>query len=788
MTVAPAYVEDASGFRGYAERVAAPRTEAELLDVLREASRGAIPVTIAGAGTGVTGGRVAQGGWVISVEKLNRLEIHEGRAVAGPAVPIADLHAAAARTGQFYAPDPTETAASVGGTIATNASGSRSFRYGDTRRHILRLRTALMDGRVVEAARGDAIDFDVPAIQIPQTTKHTAGYRLRPGMDWIDLIAGSEGTLGVVIEAELQLLPAPKELLSGVVFFDGDERAIDAVDAWRPNGLRMLEYFDGPSLALLRTKFPEVPAAANAAILFETELVESGDAPETGGGIDAWYERLIASGALIDASWFATTASDRERFRRFRHALPELVNDTVRRNGYLKMGSDYAVPIARNREMLAVYRRVLERHFPGRYVVFGHIGDAHLHANILPASDADFALAKEVMVTLAGEARSLGGVVSAEHGLGKRKAHLLDLQYEPWEIEAMKTVKRRLDPQWLLGRGTLFPAPAPSYNPEQTYQWNYERAPAPPPPLAVPAWPGAWDFCGIPCRSPVGIPAGPLLNSRWILYYARLGFDVLTYKTVRSRERASFDLPNLVPVGGAAPVGGEALAGDRAFSRSWAISFGMPSKDPAVWREDVARAREGLSRGQVLSVSVVASPESDWTLQQIADDFARCARWAADSGAQAIEANLSCPNVCTKEGGLYLSPEASRRTAQAIRDAVPELPLAIKIGLLPGPREAEALVDAVAPYATAISTVNCIGARVPGQFGGETRGIGGASIGPRCLEELRMLAPIAAGRIRLISVGGVSCGEDIRARLDAGAHHVQIATAAMLDPLLLSRR
>ncbi|MSV30483.1 MAG: FAD-binding protein [Bryobacterales bacterium] len=771
MTVAPAYVEDASGFRGYAERVLTPGTEAELLDILREASGGAIPVTIAGAGTGVTGGRVAQGGWVISVEKFNRLEIHQGRAIAGAAVPLAELHAAAARTGQFYAPDPTETAASVGGTIATNASGSRSFRYGDTRRHILRLRTALMDGRVIDAARGDAIDFDVPAIRLPQTTKHTAGYRLAPAMDWIDLITGSEGTLGVVLEAELQLLPAPKELLAGVVFFDGDDRAIDAVDQWRGTEPRMLEYFDGPSLALLRTKFPEVPPAAQAAVLFEVELPDPGDEV-----VEAWHERLVESQALVEASWFATTANDRDRFRRFRHSLPELVNDRVRRNGYLKMGSDYAVPIARNREMLAAYREVLERYFPGRHVVFGHIGDAHLHANILPASDADFALAKDVMITLAREARSLGGVVSAEHGLGKRKAHLLDLQYEHWEIEAMRAVKRRLDPQWLLGRGTLFSAPPPSYNTEQTYKWNYDHPPALPQPLEVPPWPGAWDFCGIPCRSPIGIPAGPLLNSGWILYYARLGFDVLTYKTVRSRERASFDLPNLVPVDG------------RALSDSWAISFGMPSKDPAVWREDVARAREGLCEGQVLCVSVVASPESDWSLQQIADDFARCARWAADSGAQVIEANLSCPNVCTKEAGLYLSPEASGRVARTIRDAVPELPLAVKIGLLPGPREAEALVEAVTPYATAISTVNCISGRVPGYFGGETRGIGGASIGPRCLEELQMLAPIAVGRVRVIAVGGVSSAGDIRVRLDAGAHHVQIATAAMLDPHLLSRK
>jgi FAD/FMN-containing dehydrogenase len=207
----------------------------------------------------------------------------------------------------------------------------------------------------------------------------------------------------------------------------------------------MLEYFDKPSLDLLRTRFPEIPPAAGAAILFEEEAADA----------DRWHDRLVESGALLDDSWFATTPADRERFRRFRHALPELVNAVVRRNGFLKLGSDYAVPIARNREMLAEYRRRLEGEFD--YVIFGHIGDAHLHVNILPASQEQFARGQALMLDFARHAVALGGTVSAEHGLGKRKAHLLGVQYTRDQIDAMKQVKRRLDPQWLLGQGTLFP-------------------------------------------------------------------------------------------------------------------------------------------------------------------------------------------------------------------------------------------------------------------------------------------------------------------------------------------
>jgi FAD/FMN-containing dehydrogenase len=377
------------------------------------------------------------------MEKFQRLEVFPGRAIAGAGVSLEAVQAAASKTGQFYAPDPTERTASIGGTIATNASGSRSFRYGSTRRHVLALRVALMDGRVLDLHRGDKIDFAVPALPLPDTTKNTAGYQLAPGMDWIDLFTGSEGTLGIVIEAELQLLPTPASVLAGVVFFGTDAAALDAVDAWRGiPGLRMIEYFDEKSLAFLRPRFEETPQHAGAALLIEQE----------NGDIDFWADQAPAD------SWFAASDQDRERFRRFRHALPELVNDTMRRRGFLKLGSDYSVPLARNREMLAFYQTELTQRALD-YVIFGHIGDAHVHVNILPKSQAEFEAGQRLMLGLARHAVELGGTVSAEHGLGKRKAHLLELQYTPAQIDAMKAVKKHLDPQWLLNRGNLFAAP-----------------------------------------------------------------------------------------------------------------------------------------------------------------------------------------------------------------------------------------------------------------------------------------------------------------------------------------
>src|SRR5262245_44147 len=128
----------------------------------------------------------------------------------------------------------------------------------------------------------------------------------------------------------------------------------------------------------------------------------------------------------------------------------------------------------------------------------------------------------------------------------------------------------------------------PRYDTGQTYRWNFDRAPEPPAGIEVPQIGGHWTYCGRPISSPMAIAAGPLLNGRWILYYAALGFDVLTYKTVRSRPRDCYPLPNLQPVETAAlAASGRDLEATGHMRGSWAVSFGMPSMSTDVWRADV---------------------------------------------------------------------------------------------------------------------------------------------------------------------------------------------------------
>lgn len=344
----------------------------------------------------------------------------------------------------------------------------------------------------------------------------------------------------------------------------------------------------------------------------------------------------------------------------------------------------------------------------------------------------------------------------------------------------------------------------PRYDAAQTYRWNYEHAPEVPatnveridnpfykkPPPAVP---GAWSFCGKPVPSPLGMPAGPLLNGKWVLYYAALGFDVLTYKTVRSVSRKCYELPNLQPVSTGQLSGGETeVPTQTEMNGSWAVSFGMPSASPDAWRDDVEWTRKQLPSEKLLSVSVVGSIQPDWSLSDLADDYAQCAKWAVESGADAVEANFSCPNVSTCDGQLYQQPEDAAVVAGRIRETVGKTPFLIKIGRTTQRDEAEQLLDAVAPYVDALAMTNSVATRVKRGdgsflFEGERRGICGDATRNASLEQTRLFARLIAEKglhLKLVGVGGVSTAEHVKQYLDAGAESVHIATGAMVNPAI----
>lgn len=330
----------------------------------------------------------------------------------------------------------------------------------------------------------------------------------------------------------------------------------------------------------------------------------------------------------------------------------------------------------------------------------------------------------------------------------------------------------------------------PRYDLAESYRWNYDNTPEPVS-IEVPPVDGEWTFCGLKAASPLGMPAGPLLNGKWILYYASLGFDVLTYKTVRSGYRECYDLPNLVPVETGSLSGSEErLSKSASMNGSWAVSFGMPSMNPDEWRCDVEWTRENLSSEKLLSVSVVGTVQPGWSIADLAEDYAQCARWAVDSGADAVEMNFSCPNVATCDGQLFQQPNDAATVAQAVREAAGPKPVIVKIGHIRERDSATTLLDAMAGSVDALAMTNSVAATVEssGQllFDGQKRGICGAATRDASTAQTKLFAELIRERgetTRLIGVGGASTADDVRAYLKAGAECVHIATAAMVEPL-----
>jgi dihydroorotate dehydrogenase len=343
-----------------------------------------------------------------------------------------------------------------------------------------------------------------------------------------------------------------------------------------------------------------------------------------------------------------------------------------------------------------------------------------------------------------------------------------------------------------------------TYRTDQSYEWNYQNGPIfdgsfP----AVPATP-LKQFFGLPVASRLGISAGILLNSRWIEAYARLGFDILTYKTVRSQARACQDLPNWLFVDpddvphlamNERPVHAHAQPADIALQDVTAsVSFGMPSRAPKEWMADVARARALLGSHQVLIVSVVASPQPGSGSDEVVRDFAELAAMAREAGAQIVEANLSCPNVRTAEGDIYNDAELSARVARAMRESARDLPLLLKVGHMPDETRIAALLRAVAGQASGLTMVNGLSRRVVNAAGAPAYGVGrekagvlGSGVHALCLHQVASATRLIATErldLQIVGNGGVSDADSARNYFDAGACAALMGSAPMYDPTL----
>jgi D-lactate dehydrogenase (cytochrome) len=478
------YLTDASNMPGgHADRLFLPESTKETADVLREASENGTSVTVSGARTGTVGGAIPFGGSVVSLERLNKIELNKDakRVKCGAGTILIDVQKAADAAGLFYPPDPTEWSCQIGGTIATNASGARSFKYGATREFVEALTIVLANGDILNIRRGDnfsdsdgnieltsssgsSVNFKVPTYIRPEVRKNVSGYFNKEPLDAIDIFIGSEGTLGVITECELSLTAKHEGFFSGIVFFRDQADLLKFVDAAKALSFQtrsanteigvdasLLEYFDANSLKFIHEKFPETPENMAGAIFFEQETT----AETEDELLEKWNELLEKHSADVDRSWFTTTEGDAERLREFRHALPVAVNERVVRNGQKKIGTDMSVPDDKFANFLKFYKDTFDRSGL-EYVVFGHIGDNHLHANLLPKNADEAIKAKHLYGRCVAQAIMLGGTVSAEHGIGKLKRHYLYVMMGERYLNEMAEIKRAFDPKGILGRGNMF--------------------------------------------------------------------------------------------------------------------------------------------------------------------------------------------------------------------------------------------------------------------------------------------------------------------------------------------
>ena len=449
LEVRRAFEADASGLHMVPDAVARPVEELDVVEILRHATADRFAVTVAGAQSSTTGASITDRGVLLSMRGYDRiLDIDRvtrtARVQCGALV--SDVKRAAAEAGLTWAPDPTSEAEStVGGAIACNASGPRTLWYGPTRRHVRGLRVALADGRVLTVHR-DAVE------------KNTAGYPL--AQDQVDWFIGSEGTLGIVLEAELALVPRLTAVIGLAVPFTSECAALEFVAAARETASlapRCIEYFDAVAAAIASGSDGAVaPAGAGRCLVYTEQVMR--DSETRDGVLDGWLALSESRAALTDDIQVFEGDASLARARAMRHAVPATMNERgsqARAAGGRKVSTDWAVPYRSLPAAVATVRAIAREAGLGPAVTYGHAGNGHPHQNYIARDAEELDRTEQVVGQTLRHIVSMGGTIAAEHGIGKLKRRWLPLQLSPVQLDVMRALKHALDPSALLAPGNI---------------------------------------------------------------------------------------------------------------------------------------------------------------------------------------------------------------------------------------------------------------------------------------------------------------------------------------------
>jgi dihydroorotate dehydrogenase (NAD+) catalytic subunit len=339
--------------------------------------------------------------------------------------------------------------------------------------------------------------------------------------------------------------------------------------------------------------------------------------------------------------------------------------------------------------------------------------------------------------------------------------------------------------------------PQTVYRADRSYAWNYGHAPVLPRLRRVPAGSGGRLF-DRDVGSRLGIAAGPLLNAKWIAGYARLGYDVLTYATVTSAFRPAYPMPNIRLVESRDQV---AVALRRPHVNggvTLAVSLGMPSMEPDVWRKDVRRAKDALGPGQILLVSVAGTPPPGGDVEGLIADYARCAAWASEAGADVIEVQLAVPDPFGEHAQMiFENVPLSAQILYRVRTTIGQ-PVVAKVGMFRTPRLLHETATKLAPWTNGFVLVQGVVRRVvdeegkaafdgPGRDFAEVVGADTFAVCGRQVEEMLAWRKAGAWDRAVLAVGGITSVERATYLLHEGADVALVGTAALIDPSFASR-
>lgn len=414
-----------------------PSTTEQVAAVLRLAHREGLPVVPRGGASSLAGGTIPEtGGIVLNLARMNRiLEIDRANscAVVEAGVVTARLQAAAEAEGLFYPPDPSSlNQSTLGGNVACNAGGPRCLKYGVTRDYVLGMTVVLAGGRILRLGG--------------KLLKNVTGYQL------VQLFAGSEGTLGVITELILRLIPLPRHRATAVAVFRSLDEASLAVTAVMQAGVLpvALELMDNLCINLVEDHLHAgLPRQAEALLLLE----QDGNDPAA-----VRSEVEVMAGICRSQGAVEVRLAQDEQQRAELWAVRRAVSPALGRAARNKLGEDIAVPRS---QIPAMVRRVQEigRQFGLAIPVFGHAGDGNLHPNILfdRTRPGELERVEQAAAAIFRAALELGGTLSGEHGIGTLKREFLVEDLGQEAVEVMRAIKQALDPKGILNPGKIFP-------------------------------------------------------------------------------------------------------------------------------------------------------------------------------------------------------------------------------------------------------------------------------------------------------------------------------------------